>query len=63
MAISGMSGMSGMHGSHHGQQATKATANRATVQQSPVATDLAKSSDPHKGHAEPHKGHTVDLSA
>ncbi|SMC44164.1 hypothetical protein [Sporomusa malonica] len=57
MAISGMSGMSGMHGAHHGQQATKTAANsKATVQESPVATDLAKSVEPHKGHA-------VDISA
>lgn len=57
MAISGMSGMSGMHGAHHGQQVAKTSANsKAAVQQSPVATELATSVDPHKGH-------TVDLSA
>lgn len=53
----GISGMSGMHGTHHGQQAAKTSANsKANIQQSPVATELAKSVDPHKGH-------TVDLSA
>jgi len=57
MAISGVSSeMSGMHASHHGQQAAQNTANRPTAQKTSATTDLAKTSDPHKGHI-------VDLSA
>lgn len=56
--MSGRNGASGMAGMNcHGQQTNKPTSsNKTTVQETPVANELAKS-------VEPHKGHTVDLSA